>query len=158
MVISAKKLTYKLVKKVKNLYFSMSPTKVIHLTLKSFKFILYYAFTLAIGLLFFAYYTFVLYYYDMVINNGKIYEQEWIFLSIILIQIFFRYVGSKIGENTWILPGLQFRFAYYMFLPVYYYIFGSVLLSLVRPFENQNFAISYYIAFCMALLVKLIEH
>jgi hypothetical protein len=97
MVISAKKLTYKLVKKVKNIYFSMSPTKVLNITLKSFKFIFYYAFTLAIGLLFFAYYTFVLYYYDMVINNGKIYEQEWIFLSIILIQIFFRYVGSKIG-------------------------------------------------------------
>ncbi len=97
MVLSAKTLPYKLIQKVQHFYDSMTSQKALSLGLKALKFIMFHMFAQAIGLSFFAYYTLILYEYDVVLSNGKIYEQESVFLSIILIQIFFRYVGSKIG-------------------------------------------------------------
>ena len=44
------------------------------------------------GVSFIAYNTFVFYYYQLIMK-GKIYGQELILLSIIVLQIFFRYIG-----------------------------------------------------------------
>ena len=158
MIQLVKKFLHKHLHHLKDFYHTLNLQKFLHLTKTLLKPLLLHLFTLILGSAFLGYYTFILFYYDVVLNNGKIYEQEWTFLLIILGQNGFRLLGKWIGDRATVFPGIRFKFLYYLFLPVYYYFFGAEMLSLVRPFENQNFTLAFLIAFCMPLIVKLIEH
>ena len=158
MIQPIKKSLHKHLNHLTDLYHTTTQPQFLTLTISLLKPIVLRLFTLLLGSAFLAYYTFILYYYDVVLNNGKIYHQELTFLLIILGQNGFWFLGKWVGENATVLPGVRFKFLYYLFLPVYYYFFGAEMLSLVRPFENQNFTLAFLIAFCMPLIVKLIEH